>query len=282
MRGLSIVAVVAVGLMISRAPGGADNRRIETLLQEQQYEQALASAMNGGQVDPKRAADIARRLLGVALQQSDPTIRWYALRAAVRLRDPALLDAVRPTARSPDRYEQALALDLLANTDPSLAREELLEALASPYRAIRLRGIQGLARLRDPTLVDRFDRVLTNDPDPDLRLFAVRALLECGTDSVIPLLHRGLDDKVDAVREESVKALVQLGDHGVRAVVRRRIAEDTAPDERAFALRLAGHIPDPALLNDVAPFLADPNPEVRAAAAGAVLSIAALTEQLGR
>lgn len=275
-----VLALTAAAWLVTRVPGSADSRRVQSLLRDAQYAQALAMAMNDGQVDTKRVADVARHLLGVGIGDSDPPTRLFALRAAVRLRDPALLDAARPAAHSPDRYEQALALDLFANTDPHLAREELLAALESPYRAIRLRGLQGLARLRDATLLDRFDKVLSSDPDPDLRMLAVRALFDCGTTSAVPLLHRGLDDAVDAVREESVKALVQLGDQGVQAVVRRRIAEDGAPEQRAFALRLAGHIPDPSLLNDIAPWLADSNPEVRAAAAEAILTITASTARV--
>jgi HEAT repeat protein len=269
------LALALGALLLSSTPGDADSAQLQTILRDGRYQEAVAAALENGRADPARAAELARTLLIVTLEQADPTARMFALRTAVRLGDPAFIDAVRPAAGSPDRYEQALALDLLANSGPQQARAELLHALESPYRAIRLRGLQGLAQLRDPTLVDRFDAVLTADPDPDLRVVAVRGLAQCGNPSAGPSLHRGLEDAVNAVREESVKALVQLGDPGVSAAVRRRIVEDSNAERRAFALRLAGHIPDPTLLNDVVPFLADGNPEVRAAAAGAVLSITA-------
>jgi HEAT repeat protein len=270
-----LFALATAMVLLASTPGDADNTPLQTLLRDGQYQEAVAGTLQDGTVDPKRAAEVARNLLLVALGQEDPPARMFALRTAVRLGDPVFIEAAQPAARSPDRYEQALALDLLASTDPQRSRPELLHALESPYRAIRLRGLQGLAQLRDPTLVDRFDAVLTADPDPDLRLIAVRGLLSCGTPSVGPVLHRGLDDAVNAVREESVKALVQLGDQSVSAVIRRRILDDNSADRRAFALQLAGHIPDPTLLNDIVPFLADGSPEVRAAAAGAVLSITA-------
>ncbi len=36
------------------------------------------------------------------------------------------------------------------------------------YLTIRLRGLQGLALLKDPNLAERFTEVLSKDPDPDL------------------------------------------------------------------------------------------------------------------
>jgi hypothetical protein len=74
-----------------------------------------------------------------------------------------------------------------------------------------------------------------------------------------------------------VRALVRLRDPELVLLMRMRLT-DPAPERRVQHLRLIGLIPDASLIGDVGPFLADPEPEVRAFAAGAILSILEATE----
>ena len=90
----------------------------------------------------------------------------------------------------------------------------------------------------------------------------------------IPSLRKALDDEANTVQQEAVKTLVALGDDGIADEIRHRLAE-APPDQRASVMRLAALVPDPDLIADLGPGLADPDPDVRAVAAGAILSILA-------
>jgi HEAT repeat protein len=123
----------------------------------------------------------------------------------------------------------------------------------------------------DDALAARLAEIAADDTDPDVRVLAIRILKQWDARGTVASLRRGLDDSVPAVQQETVKALVALGDREVSATVLQRIAQ-AQPDERVAALRLASLVPSQsAALDAVGPYLDDPNPEVRIAAAAAVL-----------
>lgn len=244
---------------------------VAALLQQGKYEEAYTLALDG-KTDPATIKRIALMLLNQSMQSSDSYVRWFALRAASPLTDPALADGARRVATSGDRYDQALALEIIGNVDPRTGREELVLSLDSPFRSVRLRGLQGLAKLEDPTLTERFAEVLSSDADPDLRAFAAGALANTHSPEAAGALYRALDDQVPVVQEEAVRSLVKLRDPGIGGVLRRRLGEENS-DRRLHTIRLAGLVPDPDLAPVLAPFLADPEPEVRAHAAASILAI---------
>jgi HEAT repeat protein len=245
----------------------------EVLLAEGRYGEAYQAALRevGGDEAAKVSA-AARSLLGVSMESQDSYVRWYALRAAQPLSDPALAEHAKQAFRTGDRYDHSLALEVLLRVDAAGSRETFLEALDSPHRSVRLRALKGLAKLRDPALADRFTEILSKDLDPDLRAIAAQALAQSGSPQAPAALYGGLEDPIGAVREEAVRALVSLKNPGLSAVLRHRLA-DAAPEERVGALRLMGLSADRELLQDLGPYLANADPEVRAYAAGAILAI---------
>jgi HEAT repeat protein len=266
--------VVALVSWAAATAGKDDNpQKLRKLLQSGDYRQAYESVAAHGTPDRRTAlAELARTLLIVAVSGDDTYLRWYALQASLPLEDRALAAAVRPRSKAVDRYEQSLALEIIGHTDPAGSREELLAGLDSPYRAVRLRALEGLAKLKDPTLAERMAGVLTGDPDPDLRCLAARAIAETAAPAATTMLHKALDDPLPVVQEEAVRGLVALHDPELSPLLRRRLA-DNPQEQRVATIRLAGLVPDPELLDDLGPYLGDGDAKVRAFAAAAILAI---------
>jgi HEAT repeat protein len=213
----------------------------------------------------------SRAVMARAMGSEDAFHRWAGLRAARALSDPALVEPARAQLHSNSRYEEALALEILARNDPEGSRTDFVAALDSPYRTIRIRALRALQPNPDDTVAARLAVVAADDTDPDVRVLAIRTLKQWNARSTVASLRRGLTDSVAAVQQETVKALVALGDREVSATVLERVAQ-APPEERVAALRLASLVPSqPAALDAVSPYLDDPNPEVRVAAAAALL-----------
>jgi HEAT repeats len=267
----SVLTALAIGL--SAALAVADTAAdVNQLIADGHYREAYEAVTRDGAPDPAAMAQLARTLLGASIKSDDTYQRWFALQAAQPLTDRQVLDSVRTRAQANDRYERSLALEILARADPAGSREELLAGLESPFRAVRLRALDGLVKLKDSSLKERFGAILDSDPDPDLRALAAQALATTGAPEAVPMLHRALDDPSPVVQEEAVRALVVLRDPEVSDVLRRRLADNPA-EKRVATLRIVGLVPDPALIAALGPYLGDADPEVRAFAAAAILSI---------
>jgi HEAT repeat protein len=266
----------AVAVAMLAACGGAaaeEPSDLEALVRDGRHAEAIELARRRHPEDAGAAArDVARALLSVTLESDDSYLRWFALRAARQVDDPALAPHARKALELGDRYDQSLALDVLLHTDAAGSREQFLAAVESPFRSLRVRGLRGLALAKDPELADVFIRVLSEDSDPDLRAFAVRALAATGSPQAQAGLYRALEDEIAAVQEEAVQALVALHSEGLTNVLRHRLAA-AATEDRVRAVRLAAFSDDPALTADLVPLLADPEAEVRARAAAAILAI---------
>lgn len=272
MRRIAGVAS-AIALFAIAAPAPAQDD-LEALLEQGRFQEAYDAAA----ADDQRLRAAARLLLGTSMASDDSYRRWFALRASQAIVDPTLVPYARQALAKGDRYDKSLALDILAKTDPAGNREELVAALDSDHRSLRVRAINALASLRDPSLAPQFAHVVAKDEDPDLRVFAIRGLAQTGSPQAPAALYGALEDDVAAVREEAVQALVSLRSPGLTAVLRRRLAE-APPEGRVHAVRLASFSANPALLPDLGPFLADGDPEVRAYAAAAILAIAERAEK---
>ncbi len=272
---LAVVAALALGPLL---PLPAGSEEVEAMLRDGRYREAYEAtrAQEGEPAEQLRQA--ARAVLGTAMESPDSYTRWFALRAAQPLDDPTLVPCAKEAFSRGDRYEKSLALDVLVRVDPAGSREQLLEALSSPHRSIRLRALKGLSTLKDPSLAPRFAEILANESDPDLRVFAVRALAETGSPLAPAALYGALNDDVPAVSEESVQALVALKSPGVTGVLRRMLGAAT-PEDRVRVIRIASFARKPELIADLGPFIGDSDPEVRAYAAGAILAIAARAAQ---
>jgi HEAT repeat protein len=272
-RRIVVVAATLAACVVGAKGDEANAEKLRALVQSGDYHQAYETVASA---DPAHRTvaleELARTLLTVTVLGDNTYMRWDALQASLPLKDPAVAAAARRHATAEDRYERSLVLEVLGNVDPAGSRAQLLSGLDSPFRAVRLRALEGLARLKDPALMERLAKVLSGDSDPDLRALAARAVGGTGAPTAIPMLHRALDDPQPVVQEEAVRGLVALHDPDLSNIMRRRLADN--PQERRVAtIRLAGLVPDPGLIDDLGPYLGDADPRVRAFAAASILAI---------
>lgn len=272
-RQLTAPLAVALCLLGAPAVAAAADGAVAALAAEGQFAQAYQRLRDEGRSgDPAALRALSHAALERALRSPDTFERWAGLRAARGVADRALAEAARAQLHGDSRYEEALALEILARGDPEGGRDAFVAALDSPYRTVRLRALRALQPRRDDALVTRLAILATADADPDIRVLAIRTLAQWGAGGAVASLRRAVDDPVAAVQQEAVRALVALGDDEVAALVRERLAHG-APETRVASLRLARLVPAPELLDAIGPYLADPDPEVRVAAAAAVLAI---------
>jgi len=159
-----------------------------------------------------------------------------------------------------------------------LGEDEFIDALNSHERAIRLRGLLGLAALGDWGPASEIVKVLANDPDPDLRAAAAKTLGVIGDERAAFVLDDAIEDPVPAVGEQAVLALVAMNDPDVGRTLRKRLENNDDPGVIPL-LRMMALVPDPTLIEILTPYLEDGNAEIRAYATAAILSVLELTGQ---
>ncbi len=238
---------------------------------------ALCSAANvGAQTqnagDMRAASTTAREQLEMALASQDFFQRNAALRVAELVNESWMAEVVLPLCKSPDVLEQALALEIVINTNPVLGRAAFLEALSSEERALRLRGLLGLTALGDSDTIPDLVKIMTDDPDPDLQVAAARALGAIGDIKASISLFGAIDNKFPAVREQAVLALIAIGDQDLGQHLIDRLRKGLFPGEVEI-LRLMALVPDPSMVSVIEPYLMDSDPAKRTLAAAAILSI---------
>ncbi len=273
MRGVRVVlAAVALCALV---PVALSAESQEELIKGGRYAEAYQRALKDKDANDAAGSitSLAYTLLEQALASPDSFQRWYALRATRTLGAPNLVASLRKMAREGDRYEQSLALDALILTAPKQAREEFIQALSSPYRPVRLRGLRGLSEQADPDLAANFSTVLLNDSDADLRALAARALGRTGSPKAMKALRRALNDSSEVVQEEAVQGLAKLGDPTLGATLRQRLAGAGDAEVRIRLIRLLGFVPDPENLPTLGALLADGDSEVREYAAASIVRI---------
>jgi HEAT repeat protein len=218
------------------------------------------------------AAASARRQLRLALASNDGNIRFPAMRVARSFNESWIAEIVAPLCQSPDFMERVLALEVVTNTDPERCRASFMEILTSGERALRLRGLLGLAALGDPRTVTEIVRVMKEDLDPDLQAVAAKALGNLGGIRASDALYNAIEDDYFPVREQAVLALIAIGDGGLGVHLIDRLRNDNYPGE-AEILRLMALVPDPSLVPVIEPYLMNDDHEKRTLAAAAILSI---------
>jgi len=218
------------------------------------------------------AAGSARRQLKSALASDDGNERIPALRVARSFGEPWIAEIVAPLCQSPDFMERVLALEVVTNSDPERCRASFLEILTSGERALRLRGLLGLAAIGDPDSLPEITRIMREDLDPDLQAVAAEALGNIGNIKASTALYEAIESHHSPVREHAVQALVAINDKDLGNYLIDRLENDHFPGQ-AETLRLMALVPDPALVAVIEPFLMNDDHQKRILAAAAILSI---------
>lgn len=214
----------------------------------------------------------ATELLAEAMGTQAEGPRLQAMELAAGLSTPGLEAAARRSAASNDRVERTWALEALAHIGVARNRALFVDAMTSPYRTVRVRAVLALASQKDPGVVPLMASMLEKDADPDLRALAAKALGATGGQDARSALRRALDDPHPVVHMAAVMGLVESGDTEVGFDLLSH-ARKTGKGEACRLLGLVGRVPNRELIAGLAELLSSETPEVRIAAAAAILSI---------
>lgn len=126
----------------------------------------------------------------------------------------------------------------LAKQDPQpfLTVEELKKVRKSVRDGdpgVRWSALELLFTFRDPQSVKLLEKAIAEDPDPDLRLKAIRLLSANPNAERVPALVRGLTDVEKDVRLASLEALGNLGDASASPWVVEALKDPEADVKRA-------------------------------------------------
>lgn len=109
--------------------------------------------------------------------------------------------------------------------------------------SVRWAAIQLLFNIRDPQLGPMLEKMLTEDPDPEVRMKVVSLFKGREDLSRLGALVRGLSDYDASVRIASLQALGDIGDPSVVIWI-TALLRDVEPDVRIEALRTLGRFQD--------------------------------------
>ena len=129
---------------------------------------------------------------------------------------------------------------------PVFAEEEIKKvrlSLQDADSSVRWAAIQLLFNIRDPQLGPILEKMLAEDPDPEVRMKVVGLFRGREDISRLGALVRGLADTDPSVRIASLQALGDIGDPSV-AVWVTAVLKDAEPNVRIEALRTLGRFQD--------------------------------------
>jgi len=157
------------------------------------------------------------------------------------------------------------AQDLVNARNPESA-PALLQAASDKDAYVRKLAIQGLGYLRLKEAIPVIDKVLGEDPSPEVRQTAVESLGYINDPGCSAALGKALNDKSKAVRLTAIR-VVGMRRSTEHAAALADAAKDPLPDIRRTALAALGQIAGPATLPVILGALKDPDPSARATAA---------------
>ena len=240
----------------------------------------------------------AEKGLAGALRDEDPAIREQAALALGILNARGSIPELTNALRDPDAGVRGAAataigkvggaedgrplVPLLADEDAEV-RNRVLQAVgvlrvrdAGPAlrqlyevnrkRETGTRVLAALARIGDPAQADLFQEVV-QDPDPERKRLAVEGLGRISDAARLPAFKKDYQrEKSDELRLAYSFALTLLGDRAfVDTIVLNLPSRTLGSRARGYLLEMG-----PDILPDLYPYLADPDPEIRAALADAI------------
>lgn len=125
---------------------------------------------------------------------------------------------------------------------PEADIEKIRASLKDGDPGVRFSAAQLLYNIRDPQLGPLLDKMIAEDPDPDVRMKVI-ALVQGRADLRLGGLVRGLSDTDKDVRIKALSALGDIGDPSVVTWV-TALLRDPEPDVRIAALVTLGRFQD--------------------------------------
>jgi HEAT repeat protein len=130
---------------------------------------------------------------------------------------------------------------------PVLGPAELRKVRVSAHNAdpgVRWSSLEFLYTIGDPSSLPLLEKTVAKDPDPEVRIKALKLLQNGVGGKSLPAMIRGLGDIDTEVRLASLDALEQLGDPAASRWIAETAEKDLEPDVRAKALHVLGTFQD--------------------------------------
>lgn len=231
--------------------------------------------------------------LAGALRDQDPAIREQAALALGVLNTRSALPALANALRDPDPGVRGAAATAIGKVGSAEDGRALVALLADEDAEVRNRTLQAigvlrvreagpalrqmydqnrrresgsrilaaLARIGDPAQAELFQEVV-QDPDPERKRLAIEGLGRILDPSRLPAFKKDYQrEKSDELRLAYSFALTRLGDRAfVDTIVLNLPSRTLGTRSRSYLLEIG-----PEMLPDLYPYLADPDPEIRAA-----------------
>lgn len=183
----------------------------------------------------------ARPLIN-ALRDSDRAVRTAATVALTAIGEPAMND-LGACLRDPDLSVQEAAASILATIADEHVVEPLISALLNPNWVVRMHAAKALGRLKAPQAVGTLI-LLLQDKVPAVRDESVAALKAIG-DAAVPSLVQSLKAPEWKVRLRATEALGALSSASAVEPLLKILAHDPDTAIRQDAARALGEIGDP-------------------------------------
>lgn len=251
----------------------ADPRSLGPLLRALQDEDAdvrgyAATAL--GELGEVKAVPELTRVLNAweSLVNLDAHFLETVIEALGKLGDVSAVPELIPLLQS--QHDGVLLKTVLALKklrDPSAA-QALVALLHVPKPTVRRRVVETLGQTGDRSLVTTIGGVLREDPAPEVRAAAARALGELKSKEAVPFLEEALQHEF-VIRCQAVIALGAIHEKSTLPALMAML-KDSAPEVRYHSINAIAKFKDPKTLRAMAVLLEDSDPMVRNGAAKVV------------
>lgn len=143
------------------------------------------------------------------LESNDFSVRAYSAGALARLGDISGKGVLKSALRTGSVYLRLYAAQSLTHLNDYSGIDVLKDALNSKEWNVRLMGAEAVGYSNDSSLIDLLKKLSAGDPYNSVRASASAAILRLGDSSIIPTLHRFLDDVDTAVQNIAAEALAE-------------------------------------------------------------------------
>lgn len=190
--------------------------------------------------------------------------------------EPHVVPGLRATLGGADAGSRRLAADLLGRLGARGAANDLASLLDDPDPEVRVAAVRSLAALEAPRVLASADR-LTSDPSADVRAELAVALAGVGDERAGGLLRELMGAVAVGDRLAGLRAIGRIPNQGLAELASTAVA-DPDPNVRASAITALSTVQKPGAGEALFHALDDVMPLVRAAASAALASRRDLVE----
>ena len=271
---VTVVILTAVAFVNAKTTVEGKGSTIEQMVNSDKVPEAAQKLKSDYRFDNPDGLHAVRQfsllVLRRGLKETDPYERCYAASALGANGDEGSVKILEAAFSSPDPGLKMAAVDGLGDMGNGIAAASFqrLYHTADAYGKRLL--VSGLGQVNHPQAITLLV-VAAGESDGDTRMLAVEALGRLHDTDALPQLH-----KLMAIEEQPYNkimvahSMLLLGDNSGIATLLRVARESNNSDYRAAAIMALADARDASVAGELKKGLADPDPEVRIAAAGAL------------